>query len=250
MIIAGSVTYEGGEMIDAMALKVRIADGASIWTKKYGSRDNEEKAFVIKHTNHNEPFYILTGHVDDKLAAFKIDDSGNLIWSKRYVTTCLSSTPTSMISDNKNEFIIAGTYSADVDVPGDLFTVGIRKDDGTITHALKRYTIADQNAIVGCDITKIVTDQGYALTYTLEGKSGETAPFDRDCIGILRLDNGWNTKWANIYWQETANWQTGLSIDHSADVLNICTNFTKNTFNTPGLLTVKDSDGTVSFCHI
>lgn len=273
VIVAGSFEKIIGIDIDrtreryAMVLKVRISDGALIWTTLNGN-DTDEQAFLVKRSNGRDLVrsYVVVGTSTgdreesyERMLAFKIDDGGTTSWSNRYYLgenfPYRSIRPTSMVSNADGTFMIAGTR-AEINRPTRLFTVGIKSSNGAISHLFNYYETGNIYHVERCDITKDTYDRydrGYALTFTAKDFRGDCLVvadddlfYSKDKIGVIRMDASRRVLWSKIYYTKSADNQDGLSIFFYKDELQVCVNINDAVrYNTPGILRLKKENGNI-----
>ncbi len=250
----------------ALVMKVRISDGAVIWNTLHGESDNDNQAFLVKRGSKLEdPTYIIVGRSDgdvdqsyERMYAFKIKESGDEIWSRRYYLSynfpISAIHPTSMVENKDGKFLVAGTRH-EVNRPTHLFTIGFRTSDGAVTEDLFHYPINDIYHVSTVDIDREPEGKGYALSFTandLKGDCVEEYDLDKDIdrIGIMRLNEDRKVLWTNVYWEKEATNHNGLSIRFYKDELHVCVNINrKKRYNTAGLLRVKEGNGGFIYCN-
>ena len=75
----------------AIVMKVRISDWAVIWSQNYGNAANTESVLLIRRSDEKDKGYFVIGtsigepsQPSERPFGFRIDEMGNLVWSKRY----------------------------------------------------------------------------------------------------------------------------------------------------------------------
>jgi hypothetical protein len=250
----------------ALVMKVRISDGTVVWNTLHGVAENDNQAFLVKRGSALEdPTYVIVGRSDgdveqsyERMYAFKIKESGDEIWSRRYYLSynfpISAIHPTSMVEDKDGNFLVAGTRH-EVNRPTKIFTIGFRTSDGAVTKDLFHYDINDVYHVSTVDIDRHPEGKGYAVSYTandLTGECVEAYDLDKrlDRIGIMRLNEDRKVLWNSIYWEKEATNHNGLSIRFYKDELHVCININrKDRYNTSGLLRVKEANGGFLFCN-
>lgn len=250
----------------ALVLKIRISDGAVVWTTTYGIEENDDQAFIVKRSNNaafEELSYVIVGtstgdpeQFYERMYAFKIKDSGDEIWQRRYYLSydfpISSIRPTSMVEDKDGVFMIAGTRS-EINRPTQLFTIGIKTINGDVSHDLFHYPTDHIYHVSRCDIDRHPDGKGYALTFTANDFKGDCitpiVDTDTDRIGVIRLNEDRKVLWASVYWEKDATNQDGLSVRFYKDELHVCININrKERYNTAGILRLKEANGGVIAC--
>lgn len=250
----------------ALVLKVRISDGAVIWNTLHGASNQDNQAFLVKRTTgFDVPSYVVVGTSTgdpeqsfERMYAFKIKESGDEIWSRRYYLTdnfpFRAIRPTSMVEDELGRFLVAG-IRAEINRPTQIFTLGFRTSDGAVTKDLFHYPINDVFHVSTVDIDRHPEGKGYGISYTandLRGDCVEEFGIDQDIdrIGVIRLNKDRKPLWNNIYWEKDATNHNGLSIRFYKDQLHVCVNINrKERYNTSAILSVKESNGAFIVCN-
>lgn len=250
----------------ALVLKIRISDGAVVWTTTYGIEENDDQAFLVKRSN-SEAFedlsYVIVGtsmgdpeQFYERMYAFKIKESGDEIWQRRYYLSydypITSIRPTSMVENEKETFMIAGTRT-EIGKPTQLFTIGIKTINGDVSHDLFDYPTDNIYHVSRCDIDRQPDGKGYALAFTADDFKGDCIAdiidTDTDRIGVIRLNEDRKVLWASVYWEKEATNQDGLSVRFYKDELHVCININRaSRFNTAGILRLKEASGGVIAC--
>ena len=248
---------------NALVLKVRISDGVVVWSQIYGAKEIDDQAFLIKRNIKDKKSYMVVGtsmgdpdQFYERMYNFSIEDNGSLIWSNRYYLPydfpITSIKPTSMVENGEKEFMVAGTRT-EVNRPTHLFTIGISRYDGSITQDLFHYPISEVYHVTRCDIDRHPEGDGFGLVFTANDFSGECLiprdfALDKevDRIGVIRLNKDRKVKWANVYWAAKTTNNDGLSLTIEDKEFKVCVNFnSKEVYNTPGFLRLKEADGSV-----
>ena len=266
--IAKDVDAEEEALIEryALVLKVRISDGAVIWNTLHGVQNQDNQAFLVKRTNSFEDLtYTVVGTSSgdpeqsfERMYAFKIRETGDEIWSRRYYLTSnfpySSIRPMSMVENGIGEFLVAGTRS-EVNRPTQIFTMGFRTFDGAVTADLFHYPMDEVFHVNTVDVDRHPEGKGYAVSFTANDLRGECVEAngldpDTDRIGVMRLNEDRKVLWTNIYWENEATNHNGLSIRFYKDELHVCININRAVrYNTAGILRVKESNGGFIFCN-
>lgn len=268
VIVVGSILETGildRKVVDrnALVLKVRIADGAVVWSNIYGAKEIDDQAFLVKRNIKEKKSYIVVGtsfgdpeQVSERMYNFSIEDNGSLIWSNRYYLPydfpIRSIKPTSMVENGEKEFMVAGTRT-EVNRPTHLFTIGISRANGSVTQDLFHYPISEVYHVTRCDIDRHPEGEGFGLAFTANDFSGRCLiPVDFaldkevDRIGVIRLNKDRKVVWGNVYWAAKTTNNDGLSLTIEDKQFKVCVNFnTKDRYNTPGFLRLEESDGSV-----
>lgn len=264
---AASIVEKPSYSREALVLKIRISDGALIWTTLHGVDDYDDQAFLIKRSNSFEdPSYVVvgssSGHPDqsfERMYAFKIKESGDEIWTNRYLLSdnfpFRAIRPTSMVENGYASFMIAGTRH-EVNRPTQIFTIGISTFDGSLTDNMFHYPIDPIYHVSTVDIDRHPDGKGYAVSFTARDfkgiclmSAGDPIDEKTDRIGVMRLNEDRKVLWSSVYWEKYATNQNGLSIRFYKDELHVCVNITrKKVYNTPGFLRLKESNGSVLGC--
>lgn len=282
VIVVGSMYYSGptgvgSQLIplrDAITLKVRISDGALIWTTTHGTFSNDEEALLIERTNDGiigDKSYVVVGHSTGDAAqsfrrmyAFKLNESGGEVWSKRYLLTYNfpfnAVTPSSMVKNGYSKLMIAGIQS-EINKPTQPFTTGISTVDGSITDDYTIHSITSVYNVKDCAIARDADGSGFALAFTADyffgnclSTSNDPVLNTTDRIGVIRLNPSRKAIWTDVYWQPQEDNQIAVAIDIKGGVYNVATSFTNNNIWTnvesPGFLRINKTTSFVIDCHI
>ncbi len=110
LILAGtSATYGAGE--DDIYVVRTDANGDTLWTRAYGTEWRQEAACIRKCSDGAYIVVGITQYYDaaDDFYAFKIDDSGTLLWTQTYGRPGQwVEQPTALVETTDGEFVIAG----------------------------------------------------------------------------------------------------------------------------------------------
>lgn len=205
-IIVGSTSSSGNGMSDIIVIKID-RDGDSLWVRTYGDSLNEIGYSIIR-VEHNS--YVITGITSSTgsggtdMYTIKIDQSGNLIWSKTYgglfddQAYCIDAT------DDGGHIIVGQTFSFG-NGGGDIYII---KTDSLGEIEWERLYGSVQNEIGFCG--KQTRDGGYIVCggayFTLLGY---------ECC-LLRYNNNGSLLWDNF--------QGSLSDDYAYSVQEIFQN--------------------------
>ena len=260
---------------DAITLKIRISDGALIWTTTHGTISGDEEALIVERTNFlssglpGTQSYIVAGRSSgsknqpsSRLYAFRLTESGGEVWSKRYLLKGGSPLqfvePSSMVSNGPGKFVIAGVQT-EVNRPDRLFTTGINAGNGNVSDDYMTYAITSVNRLKRCAIAREPDGSGFGLAFTAENFSancflahGDHVPSSVDRIGILRLFSNRSVKSTVMYWDPEAENQGGLALQISGNTYNVATTyeFNQGFVDRPGFLRVNKSTGAIISNHI
>lgn len=282
VIVVGSMYYSGSASIgnqlaplrDAITLKVRISDGLLIWTTTHGTFSNDEEALLIERTNDGilgDHSYVVVGHSSGDAAqsfrrmyAFKLNESGGEVWSKRYLLSynfpISSVSPSSMVKNGFGKLMIAGIQS-EINKPTQPFTTGISTINGSVTDDYMIHSTTSVYNVKDCAIARDADGSGFALAYTADNYFGNclvaaTDPIlnSTDRIGVMRLNPNRKPTWSSVYWKPQEDNQRGVAIDIKGGVYNVATSFSTNFIWTnverPGFLRVNKTTSFVIDCHI
>jgi len=279
VIVVGSVYYSdssgiGTPMIpvrDAITLKVRISDGALIWTTTHGTFSYDEEALMIERTNDGllgDRSYVVIGQSSGDTAqssvrmyAFKLNESGGEVWSRRYLLSnnfpIIAVRPSSVVPNGFSRLMIAGIRS-EVNRPTKLFTTGISTIDGSVTDDFVEYTTSNIYHVKDCAISRDPDGSGFVLAFTTDNFYGpclaastDPLPTSADRIGVMRLYPSRKVQWTNIYWNQQAANQRGIAVDVKGGLYNIGTSYSLiNNVERPGFLRVDKTTSAVVDCHL
>ncbi len=282
VIVVGSMYYSGSASIgnqltplrDAITLKVRISDGLLIWTTTHGTFSNDEEALLIERTNDGilgDHSYVVVGHSSGdapqsfrRMYAFKLNESGGEVWSKRYLLSynfpIYSVSPSSMVKNGFGKLMIAGIQS-EINKPTQPFTTGISTINGSVTDDYMIHSTTSVYNVKDCAIARDADGSGFALAYTADSYFGNclvaaTDPIlnSTDRIGVMRLNPNRKPIWSSVYWKPQEDNQRGVAIDIKGGVYNVATSFSTNFIWTnverPGFLRLNKTTSFVIDCHI
>jgi len=199
VIVGNTYSFENGS--DIYVLKIN-ENGDTLWAKTYGT-ENNEFSFSIKKQNGN---YLIVGNTetDDSsesdIYIIKIDENGNLIWSKIIQSPSLEYARNFEISQ-EGEILIAGFIKA----PQGNFDIYILKTD-SLGNLLWQKRYGGNMDDFGYSLCK--TENEYLVvgnTYSF-GNGGSD-------IYVLKINENGDTLWTKTYGREDNDFGFYISKD-------------------------------------
>ncbi len=249
-----------------LIMKIRILDGAVIWSRKYGTPTSSEVGILVgkvPNIEGDKGEYIIMGTSEfaatdskKRLFGLRIDENGGIIWSKRYQHTSTSTKlliPTDM-QVFQNSFKVTGRLK-EQSQPRKIFVVDFRTDSGDqYTYGSSDFFTFSRSGVDLNDpsLTSVSGNQGgTAIAYTSnEGGSGSFCfnggPTNKVNVSLLDINN--NLVWTKYFWQDANDGQRPIGIHSNLSTpkghrLNVGVNTFRNGKSAPAFLSLDPISG-------
>lgn len=236
----------------ALLLKVRISDGALIWSKSYGQTNSSEIGLLIGQTNfmNSSDNYIIVGTSKDPgqnkgIYVLEVDDNGVQVNANRFMTSAFKYLrPTDMILQN-DKVIITGSLK--VPGAGAYNKKTFKAEYSTTTNYLSNIVYFGTLKNTSVDQPSIVNfNSDYVITYSSREATGPCFNTFENKIFVSRFDNLGTMLWTASYKIDTNSSQRPAGIYAQGTDIHIAFNKTRGTHNSIGFLSIKGSDGSVN----